>query len=117
MWRFENQQYRIGKSLYDDKEGYVRNSPIMHAENVKTPLLLWTGKNDRIVPWNQSITYYLALRRLGVTTKMLVYPDEDHSLDKADNQKDLSTRMMVWFDQLLKGEASSELISKATSAE
>jgi dipeptidyl aminopeptidase/acylaminoacyl peptidase len=117
MWRFENQQWRIGKSLYDDKEGYCRNSPIMHTENVQTPLLLWTGKNDRIVPWNQSITYYLALRRLGVTTKMLVYPDEDHSLENANNQKDLSKRMMVWFDYFLKGEDVSELISKGTSAE
>jgi dipeptidyl aminopeptidase/acylaminoacyl peptidase len=105
MWRFENQQFRIGKSLYDDKEAYVSNSPIMHAENVRTPLLLWAGKNDRIIPWNQSITYYLALRKLGVATEMLVYPDEDHSLENVDNQKDLSRRMMAWFDQLLKGEA------------
>ena len=103
MWRFENQQWRIGKSLYDDKEAYVRNSPIMHAENVNTPLLLWSGKNDRIIPWNQSITYYLALRKLGVATEMLVYPDEDHSLENAENQKDLSKRMMTWFDHLLKG--------------
>lgn len=115
MWRFENQQWRMGKSLYDDKEGYLRNSPIMHAENVKTPLLLWTGKNDRIVPWNQSITYYLALRRLGVTTRMLVYPDEDHSLENPNNQTDLSKRMMAWFDHLLKGEAAPESTSKRAS--
>lgn len=117
MWRFENQQWRMGKSLYDDKEGYCRNSPIMHAENVQTPLLLWTGKNDRIIPWNQSITYYLALRRLGVTTRMLVYPDEDHSLENADNQKDLSKRMMTWFDHLLKGEDAPEAISEGTSVD
>lgn len=115
MWRFENQQWRIGKSLYDDKEVYVNNSPIMHAENVRTPLLLWAGKNDRIVPWNQSITYYLALRKLGVSTQMLVYPDEDHSLENTDNQKDLSKRMMRWFDHLLKGE--SETVPRETSAQ
>ena len=115
MWRFENQQFRIGKSLYDDKEAYVRNSPIMHAENVNTPLLLWTGKNDRIVPWNQSISYYLALRKLGVATQMLVYPDEDHSLENAANQKDLSKRIMEWFDNLLKGE--SQTVSGETSAQ
>lgn len=117
MFRFENQQWRMGKSLYDDKEGYCRNSPIMHAENVQTPLLLWAGKNDRIVPWNQSITYYLALRRLGVTTRMLVYPDEDHSLENADNQKDLSKRMMTWFDHLLKGEDGPKAISEGTSVD
>ncbi|WP_264564389.1 alpha/beta hydrolase family protein [Flavobacterium sp. N3904] len=117
MWRFENQQFRIGKSLYEDKEAYVSNSPIMHAENVRTPLLLWAGKNDRIIPWNQSISYYLALRKLGVATEMLIYPDEDHSMENADNQKDLSRRMMAWFDYWLKGEAESKAISKETSAE
>ncbi|TDE29400.1 S9 family peptidase [Flavobacterium ranwuense] len=117
MWRFENQQWRMGKSLYDDKEGYCRNSPIMHAENVKTPLLLWTGKNDRIVPWNQSISYYLALRRLGVKNRLLVYPNEDHSLENAENQTDLSKRMMAWFDHLLKGKPVQEWISKEVSAD
>ena len=112
MWRLENQQWRIGKSLYEDKEAYVRNSPIMHAENVRTPLLLWAGKNDRIIPWNQSISYYLALRKLEVKTEMLVYPDEDHSLENPNNQKDLSRRMMVWFDHLLKGGAAPYWISK-----
>jgi dipeptidyl aminopeptidase/acylaminoacyl peptidase len=117
MWRFENQQWRIGKSLYDDKEAYLKNSPIMYAENVRTPLLLWAGKNDRIIPWNQSITYYLALRKLGIKNEMLIYPDEDHSLENPDNQKDLSKRMMVWFDHLLKGEPELEAVSKETSAE
>lgn len=115
MWRFENQQFRIGKSLYEDKEAYINNSPIMHAENVRTPLLLWAGKNDRIIPWNQSISYYLVLRKLGVPTQMLVYPDEDHSLENPDNQKDLSKRMMRWFDHLLKGE--SETVPRETSAQ
>lgn len=117
MFRFENQQWRMGKSLYDDKEAYLRNSPIMHAENVKTPLLLWTGKNDRIVPWNQSISYYLALRKLGVKNEMLVYPDEEHSLANPSNQTDLSKRMMAWFDHLLKGYPEPEWISKETSVE
>ena len=116
MYRFESQQWRMGKSLYDDKEGYLRNSPIMHAENVKTPLLLWAGKNDRIVPWNQSISYYLALRKLGVKNRLLVYPNEDHSLENADNQRDLSKRMMAWFDHLLKGEPVPEEIPKGISA-
>jgi len=114
MWRFENQQFRIGKSLYEDKEAYVSNSPIMHAENVKTPLLLWAGKNDRIIPWNQSIAFYLALRKLEVSTQMLVYPDEDHSLENPENQKNLSQRMMEWFDYWLKGEAEFKAVSKET---
>src|SRR5690606_18072510 len=41
IWRFESQQWRMGKSLYADREGYERNSPSSWVENVNTPLLLW----------------------------------------------------------------------------
>jgi len=104
MWRFESQQWRMGKSLYEDIEAYILNSPIMSADKVKTPLLLWTGKEDRVVPWIQSTAYYLALRRLGTKTILLSYPKQDHSLDKLESQIDLTHRMMQWFDYFLKGE-------------
>ncbi|MCI9843608.1 alpha/beta hydrolase family protein [Flavobacterium pectinovorum] len=115
MWRYESQQFRIGKSLYDDKESYSRNSPILNAQNVKTPLLLWTGKNDRIIPWNQSISYYLALRKLRSKSIMLVYPNEDHSLENTDNQIDLTNRMMQWFDYFLKDDLRPSWITKGVS--
>lgn len=117
MWRFESQQWRIGKSLYEDKDGYLRNSPIMNAEKVKTPLLLWAGKEDRIVPYSQSISYYLALRRLENKNIMLVYPNEDHILENSSYKADLSKRMMDWFDYFLKGESTSEWITKGTSSD
>jgi dipeptidyl aminopeptidase/acylaminoacyl peptidase len=115
MWRYESQQFRIGKSLYDDKESYSRNSPILNAPNVKTPLLLWTGKNDRIIPWNQSVSYYLALRKLRSKSIMLVYPNEDHSLENTDNQIDLTNRMMQWFDYFLKDDLRPSWITKGVS--
>ncbi|MCD0472524.1 S9 family peptidase [Flavobacterium sp. JAS] len=115
MWRYESQQWRIGKSLYDDKESYSRNSPILNAQNVKTPLLLWTGKNDRIIPWNQSVSYYLALRKLRTKSIMLVYPSEDHSLENPDNQIDLTNRMMQWFDYFLKDDLRPTWITKGVS--
>lgn len=117
MWRFESQQWRMGKSLYEDKEAYLRNSPIMNAEKVKTPLLLWTGKEDRVIPYNQSISYYLALRRLGAKSIMLIYPAEDHTLENPVNKADLSKRMMNWFDYFLKKESFSEWISTGTSSD
>jgi dipeptidyl aminopeptidase/acylaminoacyl peptidase len=117
MWRFESQQWRMGKSLYEDKEAYLRNSPIMNAEKVKTPLLLWTGKEDRVIPYNQSISYYLALRRLGAKSIMLIYPEEDHTLENPVNKADLSKRMMNWFDYFLKKESFSEWISTGTSSD
>lgn len=102
IYRFETSQFRIGKSLFEDWTSYTRNSPIVHAKNITTPLLAWTGDADINVESTQSIEFYLALRRLGKQHMMLLYPKEGHSLENSQNQKDLSTRIHQWFDHYLK---------------
>lgn len=114
MWRYETQQQRMGKSLYKDKEGYLRNSPIMSVDQIKTPLLIWSGKRDRVVPMVQSVSMYLALRRLGKETIFLAYPNEDHTLSSPSNQIDLTKRTASWFDYYLKDDKTAEWITKGT---
>ncbi|WP_374173174.1 prolyl oligopeptidase family serine peptidase [Flavobacterium tructae] len=112
MWLFESHQFRMTKSLFEDREGYRRNSPIEHAENIKTPLLIWTGNEDDNVNWNQSREFYLALRRLGKPHMMLVYPKEGHEIENNQNQQDLSTRIHQWFDYYLKNAPAETWIKK-----
>ncbi len=102
MWRYESQQMRMGKSLFEDRAGYDRNTPVVHASSITTPLLSWTGDADPQVDWHQSIKFYLALRRLEKKHIMLVYPKEGHSLMDKKNWNDLSVRIHNWFDYHLK---------------
>lgn len=102
IWRSESQQWRMGKSLFEDRAGYNRNSPIEHVMNITTPLFSWTGGSDRQIHWHQSVEYYLALRRLQKMHIMAVYPKEDHNVNESVNQKDLSVRLHEWFDYYLK---------------
>ncbi|MGX7666076.1 prolyl oligopeptidase family serine peptidase [Flavobacterium pedocola] len=101
-WRFENYQMRMGKTFFEDKEGYLNNSPIQHAEKVKTPLLSWTGNSDTQVNSFQSFEWYTALRRLRKKHVMLVYPNENHAIVNENYQKDLTVKIMQWFDHYLK---------------
>ncbi|KAF2342901.1 alpha/beta hydrolase family protein [Flavobacterium tistrianum] len=112
MWLFENHQFRMGSSLFENREGYRKNSPIEYAENCTTPLLSWTGDADENVNWNQSREYYLALRRLGKANIMLVYSGEGHDLASYENQLDLSERIHQWFDYHLKGVPPANWIKK-----
>lgn len=105
IWRFENQQWRMGKSLFEDKTAYSRNSPMEHVTNIQTPLLSWTGKEDRQVHWYQSIEFYLALRRLNKEHILLVYPQEKHVIRNPKNQKDLSKHIKQWFDYYLQNQS------------
>lgn len=103
-WRLENQQWHMSNSLFENRSKYFENSPISFAENIQTPLLLWSGRQDTQVNWHQSVEFYLALRRLKKKQIMLLYPDEGHSLMKPDNQMDLVTKIKDWFDYFLKKE-------------
>jgi len=113
MWRFDG-QYNMGGTPYDIPLNYQANSPIAHIQHVQTPVLLWTGKDDNVVDPHQSMEHYLALRRLGKKSIMLIYPGEGHVLMNPDSQKDLTTRMIEWFDYYLKGDQSAQWIVKGT---
>jgi dipeptidyl aminopeptidase/acylaminoacyl peptidase len=102
FWRFEDHQLRIGKSLFEDPSSYIKNSPILQAANVRTPLLAWVGAKDRTIDSYQSIEFYLALRKLKKRHTLLIYPSEDHALLEENNQKDLTMRIKEWFDYYLK---------------
>jgi len=108
FWQYEFGQLRIGKSLYEDYLGYLRNSPIYHADRVNTPLLSWAGEQDAQVHYYQSIEFHLALRRLGKINTMLLYPGADHVLMDKKHQNDLTQRIEQWFDYYLKGNQKPE---------
>jgi dipeptidyl aminopeptidase/acylaminoacyl peptidase len=101
-FRFEDQQIRIGNSLYDNPQSYLKNSPVLLAAAIKTPLLAWIGKEDPTIHPLQSMEMYMALRRLDKMHTLLVYPEEGHVLYKKENQKDLAERIQQWFDCYLK---------------
>ncbi|MGD0503521.1 MAG: S9 family peptidase [Steroidobacteraceae bacterium] len=92
----------FGASIYDDREVYERSSPINFIKSVHTPTLMLSGDRDAEVPITQSYEYWNALRRLGVTTEFVVYPDEGHFFFKRADQLDAMTRVVGWFDTHMK---------------
>lgn len=98
---YEHNQWQMGKSFYENRQGYKNNSPLEFAQNIQTPTLIWTGNEDYHVNWNQSEAMYLALRRLGLDVEMLIYEGESHSLIDPMNQKDLTNRIQEWFESKL----------------
>lgn len=114
FFRSENQQWRIGKSIFEDSAAYERNSPINFATNVTTPLLHWTGDQDATIDSYQAVGFYLALRRLNKTQQFLVYPNDQHSLMRTPFQKDLSIRIFEWFNHYLKSQPPTQWILNGT---
>src|SRR5262249_34156582 len=96
-------QSRIGGTLWQYPTRYLENSPLFHADRVRTPLLMLHNDRDEAVPWQQGIEYYLALRRLGKEAYLFNYPGAMHGLRQRVNQDDDTVRMQQFFDHHLKG--------------
>lgn len=96
----EAQQMRMGVSLWEDRERYVRNSPYFHADKVTTPLLLINGELDAIAP-PQAEQLFVAMNRLGRRAKLVRYLGEGHGLESPGNTLDMWEHILAWFDELL----------------
>lgn len=103
QFQYERSQSRIGATLWQKPDLYIKNSPLFKADKVKTPLLIMHNDKDDAVPWYQGIEYFTALKRLGKPVWMLQYNDEVHNLAERRNRKDLSIRLAQFFDHYLKG--------------
>ena len=104
QFQYETGQSRIGPSMYEDLDPYIKNSPVFFADQINTPMLIQFGDADGAVPWEQGIEYYLALRRLDKDVVMLHYEDEPHHLQRYANKIDYSIKMLEFFDHYLKGD-------------
>lgn len=102
QFQYEKGQSRIGATLWQRPDLYIKNSPLFAADKVNTPLLIMHNDADGAVPWYQGIEYFTALRRLGKKVWMLQYNGEDHNLVERKNRKDLSVRLGQFFDYYLK---------------
>jgi dienelactone hydrolase len=98
---FESSQGRFTGSPSENMEAYVRNSPVYHAKNVTTPLIILHNDKDGAVDWTQGIEYFNTLRRMGKPVIMLQYKGENHGLRKPENMKDYTVRMKEFFDYRL----------------
>jgi dipeptidyl aminopeptidase/acylaminoacyl peptidase len=82
---------------------WMRLSPWFHVDKVTTPTLFLGGSEDHNVPIVNSEQMYESLRRLGVETELVVYPDEYHDITRPSFQKDVYERYISWYDAHLKG--------------
>jgi dipeptidyl aminopeptidase/acylaminoacyl peptidase len=105
---FESSQGRFKGNVADNTEAYIRNSPVFHAKNVNTPLIILHDDKDGAVDFNQGITYFNALRQLNKNVILLEYVGENHGLARPINMKDYAMRQKDWFDHYLKGAPAPE---------
>jgi dipeptidyl aminopeptidase/acylaminoacyl peptidase len=64
-------------------------SPIKHIAAVSIPVLLIHGKDDTVVPYEQSSVIYAALRHAGKPVEMVTLAHEDHWLSRSQTRRQM----------------------------
>ena len=89
---------------WENPDLYRKMSPYFQVDRVVTPTLIVGGEQDWNVPIVNSEQLYQALKRLGVTTELVVYPGEFHEFETPSYIEDLYERFLDWFATHVKGE-------------
>ncbi len=102
----ETGQGGMGAPPWADPERYLRNSPLMHVDKIRTPIMLMTGDLD-YVSTTQTEEFFTALTRLNKDAVMVRYYGEDHVYNSPANIRDMWKRILDWYDRTLGGPTAS----------
>ena len=87
MWEFRGMPW-------DNPDVYSRWSPSYYVKDFKTPTLAIHGELDYRVPVGQGLQLFTALQMQKVPSKLLLFPDEGHWIQKPRNS-------VLWYQSLL----------------
>jgi len=92
------------RTLWEAPETYINMSPFMHANDIKTPLLLIHGEAD-----NNSGTFpiqserlFAALQGFGTTARLITLPYESHGYSARESVLHVLAEMFDWFETYVK---------------
>ncbi len=95
---------REERSYWEAPEVYYTMSPFMHAEKMKTPLLLIHGEADNnsgTYPM-QSERYFNALKGLGAVVRLVMLPKESHGYAARESRLHMLWEQDQWLEKHVK---------------
>jgi dipeptidyl aminopeptidase/acylaminoacyl peptidase len=116
QFQYEKTQSRIGGTLWEKRDLYLKNSPLFNLDKVTAPMVIMANDADGAVPWYQGIELFTGLRRLGKKVWMFNYNGQGHGLTQRQDMRDYQIRMQQFFDWILKGEKPAKWITEGVPA-
>lgn len=98
------------ESRYEDKlvgpypkcEGlYRERSPLFSPEGLRTPVILFQGLDDKVVPPHQAEDMVRSLRERGVPFAYLTFPGEGHGFRRAETVEQCLQAELSFYGQVL----------------
>jgi dipeptidyl aminopeptidase/acylaminoacyl peptidase len=102
-WIFQTEL--ANKPPFEDLQNFWDHSPIAYIGNANTPTLVIHNEFDLRCPIEQGEQVFVALKKLGVDSEMVRFPDEFHGLSRTgrtDRRIARLNHILRWFDKYLK---------------
>jgi dipeptidyl aminopeptidase/acylaminoacyl peptidase len=91
------------------REIYRERSPINYTDQLSTPMILFQGDEDKIVPPNQSQMIFDAVRAKGIPVAYVLFHGEQHGFRKAENIKRSYEDELYFYSRVFKFEPAEPL--------
>ena len=88
----------MGVGNYRDLTPLDALSPIKHVERVEVPVLLIHGRDDTVVPYDQSDSMYTAMRKAHRNVELLTLEKEDHWLSRSETRLQMLQSSMHFIE-------------------
>lgn len=99
---YDLEQWYIGKSSLEAPELWKKFSSINYIHNIQTPTLLVHGALDPIHSLHQSRILFHELRKMGVDTRLLIFPDQGHIINRPQELYNYYDAAREWLGRHLK---------------
>ena len=94
-------EWDFGGSYYEQSALYEKWNPVHHVTAWKTPVLFTHGEKDFRIPYTQSLMGFTAAQRQDIPSKLLVFPEESHWINKPQNSIQWHRNVFAWLDKWL----------------
>ena len=86
-----------------DAERYAARTPLLHASQIRVPVIFFQGELDAVVVPQQTRDMLKALHDNGIAAQAHYYPDERHGFRKASNQIHALEHEWLFYREVIGG--------------
>ncbi|HEY6123651.1 MAG TPA: S9 family peptidase [Steroidobacteraceae bacterium] len=97
-----SREVNLGGPPWEKAPVWSEQNPIRYAAKFRTPVLVTVGENDFRVPLNNTLEYWSALQRMQVPSRLVVFPDENHWIQKGEDSRLFYAEIAAWLARWLK---------------
>ncbi len=108
LWGYDYGARALANAFpWQDRDLYIEQSPLFHADKIHTPLLLLHGADDTNVPVGESDQLFTALKLLGRDVEYVQVLGQDHWILDHDQRIVWNDTILAYFAKHLKDEPES----------